>query len=365
MTNSSVIGDITNHSCVCSTPDSMINTQIDLYLFYKEKSVMTLISISHHCAPTPYPCIYDAYMVVRRTCNYRDSTLSKNHPIILLTHPSHSSSHSHLHLSHLSPTLMVITPSPITYLHSSILSHTLSSLSHTQRQGLASLFITPKSYLNTHKRELGHLCPSGILRSISLSPTTCLSTWRYHYLSIITSLLVQVGPITLKCLFNAIGTIINPHLELTRSSSHQDPLACNMCIKIGLPICAYTLYTGVNISPGVNITPYPCVVAPVTYTHQTAIHIHLPTLSAAKLAMRSSPCTLSPSGPTGWRPMLDHLHISPGVNIINAIHMTISSTINLIGSVTPRPMLDHPHITHPHHTYKYYTHTHSNTLITL
>ena len=124
-------GQHTNHSCVCSTPDSMINTQIDLYLFYKEKSVMTLISISHHCAPTPYPCIYDAYMVVRRTCNYRDSTLSKNHPIILLTHPSHSSSHSHLHLSHLSPTLMVITPSPITYLHSSILSHTLSSLSHT------------------------------------------------------------------------------------------------------------------------------------------------------------------------------------------------------------------------------------------
>ena len=123
-----------------------------------------------------------------------------------------------------------------------------------------------------------------------------------------------------------------------------------MCIKIGLPICAYTLYT---LSPGVNITPYPCVVAPVTYTHQTAIHIHLPTLSP----------TLSPSGPTGWRPMLDHLHIS-SLPLINAIHMTISSTINLIGW---RPMLDHPHITHPHHTY--YTHTltpssHSNTLYT-
>ena len=160
-----------------------------------------------------------------------------------------------------------------------------------------------------------------------------------------------------------------------------------MCIKIGLPICAYTLYT---LSPGVNLAsrrtgPYPCIkassqegVTAVTYTHQTAIHIHLPTLSAAKLA------TASPSGPTGWRPMLDHLHISP---LINAIHMTpilvlareASSTINLIGatgvSVTPasqsrhdwRPMLDHPHITHPHHTY--YTHTltpssHSNTLYT-
>ena len=111
------LNDVSRHSCVCSTPDSMINTQMCLYLFYKEKSVMTLISITHDQSLSPYPCIYDAYIVIRRIQNYRDSTLSKNHPIILLTHPSHSSSHSHLHLSHLSPTLMVIRPSPITGLH--------------------------------------------------------------------------------------------------------------------------------------------------------------------------------------------------------------------------------------------------------
>ena len=108
---------VSRHSCVCSTPDSMINTQMCLYLFYKEKCVMTLISMTHDQSLSPYPCIYDAYIVIRRIQNYRDSTLSKNHPIILLTHPSHSSSHSHLHLSHLSPTLMVIRPSPITGLH--------------------------------------------------------------------------------------------------------------------------------------------------------------------------------------------------------------------------------------------------------
>ena len=176
---------------------------------------MIIISISYHCISTPTICIYDAYMVIRRTCNYRDSTLSKNHPIIYLTHLVHSSSHSYLHLSCLSLTPMVITPSPYTYLHPSIPSYTLSSLYHSQRQGLASLFTTPKSYLNTYERELGHLCPSGIVRSISLSATTCLSTWRYHCLSITTSLLVQVGLITLGCLFNAIGTIINPHIELS------------------------------------------------------------------------------------------------------------------------------------------------------
>ena len=116
--------------------------------------------------------------------------------------------------------------------------------------------MTPKSYLNTHGRELGHLCPSGILRSISLSPTTCLSTWRYHMISTITSLLVQVGTITLKCLFNAIGTIINPHLELTPSSSHQDPLAL--------------MHHSKTIRPMASHHP-PCT--HLSLCHQTAIHL--------------------------------------------------------------------------------------------
>ena len=53
---------MSKQGCVCSTPDSMINTQVDLYLFYKEKSVMTLISLASPPS-TPSSCIYDAYMV--------------------------------------------------------------------------------------------------------------------------------------------------------------------------------------------------------------------------------------------------------------------------------------------------------------
>ena len=128
-----------NHSCVCSTPKSMINLQVDIYLFYKEKSVMAILSTSCHCISTLTICIYDAYMVIRRTCNYRDSTLSKNHPIIYLTHLLHPSSHSSPYLSYLALTPMVIIPSPHTYLHSSVCSptwhpslrHSLLSLYHS------------------------------------------------------------------------------------------------------------------------------------------------------------------------------------------------------------------------------------------
>ena len=99
-----------------------------------------------------------------------------------------------------------------------------------------------KSYLNIYKRELGHLCPSGILRSISLSPTTCLSTWMYHSLFITISLLVQVGLISLGRLFNMIGTMINPHLELTQSSPYQDTVVSSIGIRCMCTLGARYLY---------------------------------------------------------------------------------------------------------------------------
>lgn len=140
-----------------------------------------------------------------------------------------------------------------------------------------------------------------------------------------TSLLVQVGPITLKCLFNAIGTIINPHLELTLSSSHQDPSPCNMILKIGdmlgRPMSTPT-YSPLSLdlhSP--SITPS-CLTPYLTYTHKTAIHIHLPTLSP----------TLSPS------------HSLTTYKLVKLPHYKVRGPICL-----------HPHTTNHHHTY--YTHT--------
>ena len=167
------------------------------------------------------------------------------------------------------------------------------------------------------KRELGHLCPSGILRSISLSPTTCLSTWRYHYLSIITSLLVQVGPITLKCLFNAIGTIINPHLELLSSSSHQDPVALHIRVKIDLA------------KIGAPSSHHP------TYIHQTAIHIPLTPLHSLITSHLLTPTHLA---------MLDLYHL-------NAYATTYHHALN----TTTLPSHAIPERSHSHLSHIFYT----------
>jgi hypothetical protein len=163
-----------------------------------------------------------------------------------------------------------------------------------------------KSYLNTYYRELGHLCPSGILRSISLSPTTCLSTWRYHSLFITTSLLVQVGLISLGRLFNTVGTIINPHLELTQSSPYQDTLASSNGIKLLIWYNkAISLYSQEHtISPSHLLTH-------LSHSHPSIGHLHL--LGDSTYLKPLDPSTrhlLGRSKETKqWSPMLDHVHI--------------------------------------------------------
>ena len=142
-------------------------------------------------------CIYDAYLVIRTTCDYRDATLTKNHLIDLVTYLSHLPFHSYLYLSCLSLVLRSIIVLTETGINPLGVLDTLSSLKQSWRVGVASVLMIPKSYSNMCYRELGHLCPSGILRGISLSPTTCISTWMYHCLFIITSLIVQVGLVTL------------------------------------------------------------------------------------------------------------------------------------------------------------------------
>jgi hypothetical protein len=172
-----------------------------------------------------------------------------------------------------------------------------------------------KSYLNTCYRELGHLCPSGILRSISLSPTTCLSTWRYHSLFITTSLLVQVGLISLGCLFNTLGTTINPYLEFTQSSPHQDTLAASRCtwLNNSLPLTHISLPIYLSQIPSSHLLTY------LTHSHQppTPLSIYTPSHQYNRVVVSSSspkpiyhPFCI-PSTIHSWRPMLDHAHISP------------------------------------------------------
>lgn len=101
-----------------------------------------------------------------------------------------------------------------------------------------------------------------------------------------------------------------------------------MCIKIGLPICT-------DLSS-------------LHYTHQTAIHIHLPTLSP----------TLPSSGSTGLfsQLMLDHLHIpllpDPSEDTYYITHRFTPDTPD-----NQSPFITNTSFPHTHTHYAYYTHT--------
>jgi len=202
----------------------VLDIQVGPNLFLREKQVMDLTSTLLTGAITLTRCIYDSYMVIRSTCDYRDSTLIKNHLVSSLAYLLHLPFHSCPYLSCVSlvpASLTSLTCSDIHPFHSS---HTSASLTRSWRQGLSSLFLILKSYSNVCTGELGQLCPSGILRGISLSPTTCLSTWRCNSLFSTTPLLVQVGLVTLGRLFNVVGTVIDPYFELVSSSCYRGAL---------------------------------------------------------------------------------------------------------------------------------------------
>jgi hypothetical protein len=162
-----------------------------------------------------------------RVCDYRDSTIIKNHLVSFLAYLLHLPFHSSPYLSCLSLIPCAITSLSSACLHPFEHSHTSASLHREWREGLASLFMILKSYSNVCSGELGHLCPSGILRGISLSSTSCLSTWRCHCLFTTTPLMVQVGLVSLGRLFNVVGTVIDPYVELVCASSYRGPLLCS------------------------------------------------------------------------------------------------------------------------------------------
>jgi hypothetical protein len=139
---------ISKHGCVSSTSGSTINIQVYSHLFDREKSVCHVISSLYTVLLSFSPCIFDAYITIRSTCDYRDSTLTKNHLIYLITSLIHLPFHTHPYLSCLSLVPASWAQLGATCLHPFAQSHTKSSLAAGWMQGLASLFIILKSYFN-------------------------------------------------------------------------------------------------------------------------------------------------------------------------------------------------------------------------
>jgi F-type H+-transporting ATPase subunit beta len=84
--------------------------------------------------------------------------------------------------------------------------------------GFASLFLLTKAYANMLLSELSQLCYGGLMRAIALGSTDGLCTWRCGFIMVLQPVSVPVGRLSLGRIFNVVGSVIDPYLELSLSS---------------------------------------------------------------------------------------------------------------------------------------------------
>ena len=82
---------------------------------------------------------------------------------------------------------------------------------------LAALFLLIKSYASIPTLEISQLCYKALLRTIALSTTQCISTWRCLTLFSLQAVIVPVGRIALGRILNVVGSIIDPHSQVCHS----------------------------------------------------------------------------------------------------------------------------------------------------
>ena len=69
---------MTNHGCVCSCVGPIIDAQIQHELFYKEKFMIIQIRpVLSMDGDVFLPSVYDALLVIRPSCNFRDGRVIK------------------------------------------------------------------------------------------------------------------------------------------------------------------------------------------------------------------------------------------------------------------------------------------------
>ena len=211
----------TNHGCLCSCVGPIIDVQMKCSVFYREKFMLMQIRPVLSVGRDVFlPSVYDALLVIRPSCNFRDSRVIKNYTVnfrrYLIELPFHD---GYLFgLIHLIPADYTSTlDSEATPFYASCVREVCDINLRPILLGFASVFLFIKSYASCLVAELSQLCYKGVLRAIALGSTDGLSTWRCTFVMGLQPVIVGVGRIALGRIFNVVGSIIDPYLELALS----------------------------------------------------------------------------------------------------------------------------------------------------
>jgi hypothetical protein len=185
-------------------------------LFYKEKLMIIQIRpVSNIQRDVFLPSVYDALLVIRPSCNFRDGIVMKNANLRQYFRELPLNDGYLLALIHLLP---------------GNYRSTLHSFNNIQLKevceintkdillGFAPVFVFIKSYASWLIAELSQLCYKGVLRTIALGSTDGLCTWRVPFILTFQPVMVPVGRIALGRIFNVVGSIIDRYMEFQQSS---------------------------------------------------------------------------------------------------------------------------------------------------
>ena len=194
-----------NHACVCSSVGPIVDVKEQSDLFYRERYIASILSPGYK--DVFLPSVYDALLLSRPTCDFRDARVitSSDFTQYLTEIPFND---SYLFA------IMHLIPADYT--------ETLDCLSRSYAKHdvilpLAALFLLIKSYASIPTLEISQLCYKALLRTIAFSTTQCISTWRSRALFSLQAVIVPVGRIALGRILNVVGSIIDPHSQVSHS----------------------------------------------------------------------------------------------------------------------------------------------------
>jgi len=219
-----------NHGSICSCVGPIIDVQMKSCLFTRDKYVINYISggimESNNSLSVDLllPSVYDALLVCRPTCNFRDGLSLRNSSLDFFKYfvemPFNDS--YMLALIHLVPIDYSVAFQTSGTMSGGLLASVLDEIKDISLRGLvaglASVFLFVKAYSNWLVAEISQLCYGGVLRAVALGTTDGLCTWRVGYLLSLQPVVVPVGRIGLGRIFNVVGSVIDRYLDLSISS---------------------------------------------------------------------------------------------------------------------------------------------------
>lgn len=165
------------------------------------------------------PSLYDSLLVIRPTCVFRDSRLVAN---------SFGTTDSHLTSLAFNSSyfLALIHLVPSTYalkmLSGSVMRQAFRQASDLRLSqvllGFASILLLTRSYANSLVAELSQLCYGGVFRSVALSTTDGLCTYKTTFILGLQPLVIPVGNICIGRILNVLGSTQDTYTEAFLSS---------------------------------------------------------------------------------------------------------------------------------------------------